>query len=340
MKRILYYITDHGSGHATRSIAIIRKLKQFNLEIIVRNTNVQHFIQKSLPGIQVIPGTTDVGPVIKKDGYSIDLKKTKMLIEKWLDQIEPTTLQESKFLEKKEPNLIISDISVMPIIAANKLKIPSLAISNFSWYDVIENISDRHKLFLKKNYNKVDLALKLPLGTKMDHFPRKKKVNLVCREPTISKQTVKEKLGIDPGEPTVLFALNNKNIHLKCKFESKFNIISTGVKINSRRAIKVKDWIEGQDLVSASDLVICKCGYGMISECLSNGVPFLCLSDNNHLEQKAILNDLSNMNITPKISIEELQNLFITNEFIKSKTFIKQKNYTDVVAEHINQFIN
>ena len=38
MKKILYYISDHGHGHATRAIALIEELQKKGIEIIIRNS--------------------------------------------------------------------------------------------------------------------------------------------------------------------------------------------------------------------------------------------------------------------------------------------------------------
>ena len=74
MRKILYYITDHGLGHTTRSIAIIRELLKMGTEVIIRNSNVD-YLHKSLPTVKIIPGVTDVGPAIKENGISIDNDK-------------------------------------------------------------------------------------------------------------------------------------------------------------------------------------------------------------------------------------------------------------------------
>ena len=68
MKKILYYVTDHGKGHATRSIAIIQEILKHNIEVVVRNTNAIKFFKQSLPDVKTILGKTDVGSAIKKDG--------------------------------------------------------------------------------------------------------------------------------------------------------------------------------------------------------------------------------------------------------------------------------
>ena len=102
MKKIIYYITDHGKGHATRSIAIIRELQK-DYEVIVRNSNSEDLIKQSLQNIKLISGKTDQGSIIKNNGISIDKVKTKNKIEKWIYQFEKNSIKESRLISKYSP---------------------------------------------------------------------------------------------------------------------------------------------------------------------------------------------------------------------------------------------
>ena len=95
MKKILYYVSDHGKGHATRSIAIIQEMLKHNIEVNVRNTNALEFFKQSLPNVKIIPGKTDVGSTIKKDGFSIDKNKTKENQIKWIHDLEKNSIAET-----------------------------------------------------------------------------------------------------------------------------------------------------------------------------------------------------------------------------------------------------
>ena len=79
MKKILYYVTDGGKGHATRSIAIIRELLNQNFEVVVRNSNSLELLKRSLPTISIITGKTDVGTVAQSNGIFIDEEKSNIL---------------------------------------------------------------------------------------------------------------------------------------------------------------------------------------------------------------------------------------------------------------------
>ena len=190
MKKIIFYISDHGKGHATRSIAIIRELQKLDTEIIVRNFNSVDLIQKSLPDTKVISGTTDIGTTIKKNGIAIDSEVSPSEISAWIDNIPNYANKELDHVLKYNPDLVITDISAMPFHVAKKLQIPSIAISNFTWSDVITGISSERLSFLHDSYSLAHMAIQLPFGTSMKQFSKKKKIGVVARQPTSNKEEI------------------------------------------------------------------------------------------------------------------------------------------------------
>ena len=324
-------------GHTTRSIAIIRELIKDGIQVTVRNSSID-YLNKSLPNINTILGTTDVGPTIEKNGISINKSKTLENIGEWIDSIRLTSEKEYEIISKIKPNLIVSDISAMPFFAAHKAKINSVAISNFSWADVLTGFSNKQIGILEEAYGLSDLAIQLPLGTKMKSFKSKKQVGLVCKKSTDSRKLVRAKLGVKESDICIFVNLSNY-FTIKSKIPSNVKIISTGAYINSDNVKYIKHWIEGQNIIAASDLVICKCGYGMISECLTNGIPFLYISDDNHLEQKAISDQLNKMGLENRITEKELEELVITKESISKIKVKKENNVTESVSNILKECI-
>lgn len=341
MRKIIYYITDQGRGHATRSIAIIRELQKSNIEVIVRNSNVKDFLMKSLPNTSIISGITDVGVAIRNDGILINENKTKRDVNTWIHELDTFADRECKIISKIKPNLIISDISVMPFLAAKKTHTPSMAISNFSWYDVLKFISKNELQTLKNAYDCADMTIQLPLGTSMQHFKRKKRTGIVCRAPTQTKKKIRKEIGLKETELSVFFELGKSENELSSDVEGNIKMISTGTRLkNTTHTIKLPEWIEGQNLVLGADLVVCKCGYGIISECLTNGIPFLYLSDDHHLEQKAISDELRKKGLNNRITLKELNNLTLSKDFILSKTIAtKEKIDTRTAVNHIREIL-
>jgi len=254
MKKILYYITDHGLGHATRSVAIIRELQKIGVEVIIRNSNAKQFLEQSVPQIKIIEGKTDVGPLLQNNGISIDTEKSKRSINDWINSIELIAENEIKIIQKHSPDLIISDISPMPFLAVNKLNIPSVAISNFSWHDVLKFLPQSSLDKLEVFYNYATTLIQLPLGTKMDHFRQKHKAGIVSRVPVQSKSETRKNIGVENSEKMVLIIIGNSKNQFKMTSENNIKIVSlTSNKIPD--AINLPNWIEGQELISASEFV-------------------------------------------------------------------------------------
>jgi uncharacterized protein (TIGR00661 family) len=329
MKKIIYYITDHGRGHATRSVALIRNLQKFNIDITIRNSNNIQFLQKSLDNVPIVSGTTDVGPLIRRDGISIDNENSQTLLHDWMAKLEKNANLEIDRISKISPNLIISDISAMPLVAAKKLQIPSIAISNFTWFDVLKFLSRDDLEMLRTAYDNADLAIKLPLGTEMSHFKNRKQMGIVSRSPTKSREELRRKLGIKDSTSVVLVVIGNSSEKLEFPTDADMQIISLNSNIKSGQNVQLlTDWVEGQDLVHMSDLVICKCGYGVVSECLSNGVPFFYLFDEEHLEQKAISKELQKLQKGTSITYDKLRN-YIANDKLFPNAIKYEKSEVD-----------
>ena len=92
-----------------------------------------------------------------------------------------------------------------------------------------------------------------------------------------------------------------------------------------------------KDLINASDLVVSKCGYGMISECLSAGTPFQLVADENHPEQHAIINALDRYGM--KNLISNWENGHIEIDFNTLKYFESFKNDNLNVKNIIMEFL-
>ena len=117
-------------------------------------------------------------------------------------------------------------------------------------------------------------------------------------------------------------------------------IFSMNTKIQgSLRSSDYTNLINGHDLVSNSDLVICKCGYGIISECLTNGIPFYYVIDNEHLEQKSISKELENMGLSNRIMLNDINNITLSPEKLESLQIFHEPNDVNSVVDHLYQFI-
>tara|TARA_Y100000590_G_scaffold467130_1_gene644912 strand:+ start:996 stop:2003 length:1008 start_codon:yes stop_codon:yes gene_type:complete len=334
MKKILFYVSEHGLGHLTRSIALIRELEN-EAQIMIRNSN-ESFLKKSLPSISTFSGKTDQGPIISENSISIDWEKTFNSVTDWYSNFNSNVEIEYNFINKMKPDIIISDISPIPLAASKKLSIQSIAISNFTWLDIFSKLDNFNLNHIQKSYENTSFCIQLPLNTSMDVFKQKKQVGIVCKLPTADNLSIRKRLNIDASKFLILINLPKFfNVTLK-NFEN-FQVISTGARTSSENTIFIEPWIEGQNLISASDFVISKCGYGMISECLTNGTPFQVIADELHPEQNAMLKRLSDYGIHNRIL--NWENGQIEIDFNNIQHFESFKNDNSNVKNIVQEFL-
>ena len=332
--KIIYYVTDHGLGHSSRTVAIIRELQKRKIEIIIRNNNNSLFFKKSLPKITIVNGQTDFVPIMnRKNGILIDVDKTRKSISDWMSNLSQIIKNESLFIKEQKPNLVITDISIMPILAAKKNNIKSIAISNFVWSDTLEMKLNEKKFFIDA-YNQANLILKLPFGSIMN-FSNKEDVGLIARKITKTKKVIREQLGLSKNQKLVLLALSGfkeKKWFYKSDNIEILDISDYSSVLKSRQKI---NFVEGQNLINASDLVICKCGYGFISECLGTGVKFRYLLEPEHKEAVTIHKSLVKMGLKNMIKTQDIRKLELDHNYIAESGSFLVKNYNAEISNKI-----
>jgi uncharacterized protein (TIGR00661 family) len=288
LKVIAYYISDYGYGHASRSIAVIRELlTESEVKVIVCHSYALSFLKESLLSKRVCfrELKTDIGYFLQKDSIHPDkvrlLQEYKAFIADWDHYIQ----REREFLLANNVDLVVSDISPLPFKAAASLDIPSVGISNFTWYMAYQGLMEENDLKIyKESYQFMDYFFSLA-GSKehwlepFNHygfFSRKVDLQEVKRirqfvNPKGDLKVVFLGLGmkIDVGLLNELPVWNSPG----CVF-----VVSSNVKVNLPNVYRIPDdYLETQNYIAASDLVISKAGWGMIGEAISANVPLLIL---------------------------------------------------------------
>jgi len=101
---ICYYISDYGYGHASRSIAIIRRIlnsSNFNkIKIYVKTYYPFNFVKHSLfhKDVKVYKSKNDIGIIFKKNNIMVDKDKTKNILDRWLASWDTYIKNEKKIL--------------------------------------------------------------------------------------------------------------------------------------------------------------------------------------------------------------------------------------------------
>ncbi len=299
-KIICVYISDYGYGHATRQVGLIRELllrdKKKHLTILIKASHTYQFLKDSFSDehqVQVFNQANSCGVILDKK-LQVDLVKTKQLVHDLLKSFSSRVLEEKLFLEQNGVNIVVSDIVAEAIAAAKECEIKSIAVTNFTWYDIYHALyPDMEQLdVLKQAYSSADLLIELGFNTALDYFENKISHPYLARKPRVSKTMMKKKLGISHQDFIVYLSLGKADagvaipaqffLSKKIKFLVSSNIVSQGSNIIQIPAGET----ESQNYLQLADVVIGKFGYSTFAEALLNGIPILFFNREGFLEDE------------------------------------------------------
>lgn len=319
MKTIIYYISDYGFGHAARSIAIIRELleREPSYRVIICHSFAMEFLRDSLPYDQVSfrKIATDVGYFLKEGSLEPDKEKLAKEFDRFVEKWESKIQLEVQFFQQMKIDLVVSDISPLPFEAADKVGIPSVGISNFTWYTAYENLLDEKRLEIWKNsYTKMSCFFLLA-GNQESHWPCEKRLF-----PFFARKVQEGKMEriLDWVNPTrkkivIFFGLGMKIEGIEVEslplWESDncVFIVSSNVEVDRNNVFSIPiEETESQAYIAASDLVITKAGWGTISEAVVYNVPLLILNREGMKEDQNTINYIYKHELGKTIEWEEM----------------------------------
>jgi hypothetical protein len=350
-RKVAYYISDHGLGHATRSIALIRELKKNGVKVLVKNYAARRFLSLSLQELPIYSKKTDVGPVVNED-FSVNTKATEARFKSWYSErnVKQWIKQEQEFLSNQGINLVISDISPLPLQASHNCGITSIGVSNFTWCDILAKL-DLCDIKLVDSissiYEFADACIELPFSLELKGMRNKCKAELLVRSVSETRLATRKYFHVAKDDYLIFItsgksAQFSKRIAIKCS-EPYILVLSSGLRDVSKGRLIPCNYTETQNVVAASDLVVSKGGYGIFSECVQECCPLYMIPRRGIVEDAVYTSEIRKMHLGKVIRFSELANLSIpTLKEVKSMKQHSRNNYTngnERVVEAVLQYI-
>ncbi len=289
-KKIACYISSHGFGHAVRSSVIIDLLAKkypqalffvisgsdkFIFQHLLKNKNV--FLRKKI---------IDFG-LVQKNPREFSLTKTASKLKNMIADFGSLVDRERNFIKRENITAIYSDIAFLPFEVATQEGLPSLGMGNFTWDWIYDYYKSHDPIFKEVAnlaahcYHKGDIYLRLPGSPKQHNFPKAVNIPLVCRQVKQTKLALKKslQLPLDKKIITIAFSQLQLTREALAKIESiedaHFIIPSPlNLKLNNSTHINTTK-IDFSHLIKASDAIMTKPGYGIVSDAISAKVPLI-----------------------------------------------------------------
>jgi L-arabinokinase len=299
---LVFYISGHGFGHASRDIEVLNALsaRRPDLHLIVRSEVPEWLLRSSAEAeFELQRAQVDSG-VAQVDSLTIDEAETARRAEAFYADFERRSEEEAWLLRDLDAGIVVGDIPALAFAAAARAGVPSVALGNFTWdwiyagFAGFDTLAPQARSAIRSAYERTGLTLRLPMHGGFAGMRTVVDVPHIARHAARSREETRRLLDLDPGEVVVLASFGGYGLPLDYETIAAANQLtvvvtdhetdkagtrrgSGGLRRVSRQELAEKT-LRYEDLVGMSDVVVTKPGYGIVSECIANDVALLYTS--------------------------------------------------------------
>ena len=306
---IVFYVSGHGFGHASRDVELINAIiaRRPDIRIAVRTSAPPWLFAMTNKPVEVQPFEADTG-LVQIDSLSFDERGSILRAAEFYATFAERADAEAAVLRDIGAELVVGDIPPLAFAAARRAGLPSIALGNFTWdwiyeaYDDFETLAPGVIPIIRAAYATATRALRLPF-----HGGFEPMANVTMDVPLIARRSHRDPaetrrlLGIRDDRPVVLASFGAYGAPLPwdaVRADHRFSVISF--------EREPPQGLKYQDLVAAADVVISKPGYGIVSECVANGTALLYTSRGRFVEYDLFVAEMPRVLRCRLISQEDL----------------------------------
>jgi hypothetical protein len=318
---IVFYISSHGFGHASRSIEVINAIlaKRPETRVGVRTAAARWLFDLTVKGkVTFSTLETDTG-VMQVDALTLDEADSIRRAASFHSDLVTRAASETRALRELGAGLIVGDIPPLAFAVGAAAGIPSIGLGNFTW-DWIYADYPRVRLApsllpaIRGAYAKASMALRLPMSGGFESFSNVKDIPFIARHATKTREEVCKLLKIPTEKPIILasfggYGLPGLDTDLLAK-SKKYTIVTTanvpltrarkdappserkGSFLNINEEAMYTAGVRYEDLVGAAEVVVTKPGYGIIAESIANDAAVLYTSRGHFPEYDVLVEEM------------------------------------------------
>ncbi|MEJ2729412.1 MAG: hypothetical protein P8185_13045 [Deltaproteobacteria bacterium] len=306
-RRIAYFISPHGFGHAARAASVMEALAEIesSLQFDIFTTVPDWFFSQSNSfAFQYHRLESDIG-LVQKTPFQEDLPATVQKLKEFLPFNQARIAEVAEKIGHLNCKLVICDIAPMGIRIAQKAGVPSVLIENFTWDWIYQGYAEEEfkvfnvyleSIFAEATYHiqtqpickpdKVDLTAG-PASRKIKHPSRQIRQSL--KLPDSCKVIMITAGGVPKSYGFIDKLKNQTDFHFVISGASNSENIQ-----NNLVLLPENSGYFHPDLINAADAVVGKIGYSTIAEIYQAGVPFGYSARARYRESKPLVDFVEN----------------------------------------------
>jgi len=277
---IAVYISGHGFGHLAQVAPVLNRMHAIrpNCRFLIRCALPRAEIRARLNfDFELEQTPVDVG-VVQKSAIEEDRQASIRQMRDWVEQMDQQIEREIEYLRRFEPSLILSDISPLAFPAAKILNVPGIGLATLDWHTIYSHWLDADDAVIEtlaQAYGACDLLLTPPMAMDMPVFGEQRQIGLIAAHPAdilnpVAGDLRKKALVLFGGCGNPAFDLQALSAMQDWLFlipdapaDAPGNVKSVHFGPDARAV----------DLMAFVDVVVCKPGYGVLSECWCTDTP-------------------------------------------------------------------
>src|SRR5918996_4785524 len=235
---IVFYVSGHGYGHASRVIEVINAVfaRRPETRIGVRTAAPRWLFDLTVKGrVTFSHLETDTG-VVQIDALSLDEADSIRRAASFHSDLVSRAATETRVLREINAGLVVGDIPPVAFAVGHASGVSSIAIGNFTW-DWIYADYPRVRLApsllpaIRGAYAKASMALRLPMWGGFESFSNVKDIPLIARPSVRTREEVCKILKLPSDKPIVLvsfggYGLPGLDTEVLSKFK-KYTVVGT-----------------------------------------------------------------------------------------------------------------
>jgi hypothetical protein len=313
---IVFYVSGHGFGHASRDVEVINALAaRSGQPVVIRSAVDPRLLARTINGpYTLLPGACDTG-IVQASSVAHDDAATVDAALAFYADFDARVEAEVARLRPIGPEVIVGDVPPIAFAVAARLGRPSIALANFTW----DWIYEAHPGFLprgaaaidtmRRAYGQATRALELPFAGGFDVFPASRVTHLplIARRSRRSRAETRAHFRLPADRPAALLSFGGygmPNLDLaRVDVARDWTVITTdrvsgaGAAALDHVAVVTEEAFHGgafryEDLVAAVDVVLTKPGFGIVAECIASGTPLVYTSRGTFREYDVLVREM------------------------------------------------
>jgi len=248
------------------------------------------------PRVEVQAFAADTG-MVQVDSLRLDEEGTAREAARFYADFGRRVAEEAAYLRQLDATIVVGDIPPLAFAAAARAGVPSVAVGNFTWdwiyaaYPAFERQAPGVLDTIRQAYASATLALRLPLHGGFEPMAGvTRDIPLIARRSVRHRHDVRDALGLPDDRPAVLASFGGYGADLPVA-----QLLRSDRFVLMAPAGDTPKGLRYADLVAASDVVVSKPGYGIISECIANDTALLYTSRGRFIEYDVFVEGMPRM---------------------------------------------